>query len=603
MLRAALAVLALAAPMMVLLAGYAWTDRPPLVFATATMGGPRGSMRAVRLPFHDEGQEQATYRYDVILTAAGSWRSGLRIVPDDCARSLVVNGEKVALDGIDPLKLCDYRGGFVVDVGRLLHQGNNRVEVEVENMGGPYGLTIHSVRGSEASGWRALVILLALVAACAGACFAAGRRLRMAPASRWVAAVLLALAGWLRFRYVFDWHAPECFLFSDMENYADMAREYVRGVTSTYQTFQPSGYPLLLALSLRLRGDFVLLYWAHVLAGWGTVALMWRASARWLGERAGLWVLGIAAVHVAFIVLSGFALAETIFTFQLALLFYCLARFAFPWKPSHALLIGLVFMSMLWVKGNATLFGPLVIAWMAFWVLSRPRAEWRRRARRVALPAAAFCAGAALVVASHAAYTHARYGHARLSAGTAALNLVEGKCPAKYNVDSNGKHWISPLFVQIGEMQEKRWNRPFTDDRYFWSQGLACIREDPWVVAKSARYVYYLFFGNKLWPPNLTDDSTFMRWSAVLTSALLVPTLGMGIVIVGRRPRRKAMLYVLLGASIILCAWVFKSELRYRVPFDVVFIPIGVLGASWVVARIRALRPVVRRLLKTANAE
>src|SRR5581483_9867609 len=164
---------------------------------------------------------------------------------------------------------CNYHGGFVIDVGSHLRQGNNHIDVEVENTGGAHGLAIHSVRGAESGGWRAIAILLALVAACAAASFALARR--APPASRWAAVAFVALAGWLRYRYVFDWHAPECFLFSDMANYYDMARALSRGITNPYQTFQPVGYPLLIVQSFKLHGDLLLLDWAHVLAGWATV--------------------------------------------------------------------------------------------------------------------------------------------------------------------------------------------------------------------------------------------------------------------------------------------------------------------------------------------
>ncbi len=574
------------APVAVLLAAHWVVDRPELKIVSAIETSPSGVAQPVALPYVADG-EPLLYRYDVIAMAPDEARTGLRIIPDDCLRSLTIDGERVPLDRISGEALCDYRGGFELDVGRYLRPGANLLTLEVENRGGPFGLTLTSTRGERASGWRTYALLVAL----AFASYAAVRGLRMGKWRAVVAAVLVAVAGWLRYRYVFDWHPPESFIFSDMAGYVNHGREIARGLRNADQTFQPIGYPLLLALSLRGCGDFTLACWAHVLAGWATVVLVWRATARWLGRGPGLWALGITALYVPFITLSGFFLAETVFTFQLALLFYCLVRVPFPWRTLPAFAIGLVYMSALWIKGNDTLFGPLALAWIAFWILAHKRAAWLPLMRRMLAPVAAFCFAAALVVASHAAYTRVAYGHVQLSAATGALNFVEGKCPWKRNYDSEGMNWWSPLFVQLGEGQEKHWQHRFTEDRYFWAVGVDCIRDDPWVLATSARYVYYLFFDNSLWPPSTSDPVGLVRASTMLDAALMFPALALGAIVVVHRPRRRAMLFLAMGGSIVLCAWIFKSELRYRVPFDVVFIPIAVLGAHWARARLRRRHP------------
>jgi hypothetical protein len=572
-----------------------WTDRPELAFASGVRTGPDGRTQAITLPYLRENEpERATYRYQLHFTAAASSRSRLRIVPDDCVRALTVNGQSFPLFTLGAAKLCDFRAGFDIDVGRLIHPGDNDIDLQIENVSGPHGISVYSIRGEGGFGAASIVLLLLLVAGCV----VAVRRLRLGRWETLVAAALLGVGGWIRYRYVFDWHPPECFVFSDMAGYVDRAHEFVRGGSSEAQAFQPIGYSLALAESLRLVGDFTLGDWAHILLGWATVVLMWRASARWLRERAALFVLGIATLHFPFISLSGFFLAETFFTFQLALLFYCLAKFPFPWRAGHALLLGVVYMSGLWIKGNNTFFGPLVLGWMVLWILLHKRAQWLALVRRLALPAATFCAGAAIVVASHAAYTYKRYGHAHVSAPTAALNFVEGKCPSKNNYDSSGYGWLSPLFVQLGETEEKHWPRPFTDTHFFWAAGMDCVRKNPEVLATSVRYVYYLFFDNQLWPSNTSD--ALARPSGMVYSALLFPNLLLGAAVIGRRPRRRWALFALIGLSIMLCSWFFKSEMRYRVPFDVVFIPIAVLGGSWAWVRLRRpkrTRPaVVRRV-------
>ncbi len=584
---AAVTVLALLAPLAVLLVAFAWESRPALTFGSGTITGPEKRPKAITLPYTSEHEPGAAkYRYDLRFVALPSRRSLLRIVPDDCVRSLSVNGTAISLAAINSSRLCDFRSGFDIDVGPSLRTGDNEITLEVENVSGPHGLAVRSIRNGAPLSAGSIALLVLLVPAC----FVAVRGARLGQWQRWVAATLLALAGWIRYRYVFDWHPPDFYVFSDMGGYVDHAREILRGSRDENLTFQPIGYPMILALSLRLLGDFTFASWVHVLCGWGTVVLMWRASARWFRPSASLWVLGLAAFHLPFIALSGFFLAETFFTFQLALLFYCLARFAFPWRAGRGFVVGLVYMSAVWVKGNNTLFGPLAIAWIALWVLSHHRVEWARLTRRVLPGVAAFCVAATLVVASHAAFTYAHDGHARMSASTAGLNLVEGKCPSKRNFDTAGYGWQSPLFVQLGENEEKHWPRPFTDQSYFWAAGVQCIRQNPAVLLTSLRYVYYLFFDNQLWPPNTSQDADLVRAYGMLYSAFLFPCILLGVVVVGRRPRGRLALASVIGLSIIVCSWLFKSELRYRIPFDVAFIPLAAIGAGWAFARLRRRR-------------
>jgi hypothetical protein len=566
----------------------AWATGAPLTFVSGTVTDDAGRTRTIELPYLTEDEPSAGgHHYELAFRAAGTPRPRLRVLPDDCVRSLHVNGVAVDLSRVGSGRLCDFHSGFDVDVGRLLHQGDNRLTVDVDNLAGRHGLAIYSLRAGPWWGWASLVAGFLLLPAC----FVALGALRLSPTHRWIAAALVALAGWVRYHYVFEWHPPEAFAFSDMGLYVERARDILAGGTDPEQAFQPIGYPLLLALSLRLGRDLALVDWTHVVAGWLTVVLVWRASARWLRGWSHLAVLAIAALHFPFIALSGFFMAETVFTLQLALLVYCLSRFPFPWKPTHALVLGAVYMSGLWFKGNNTFFGPLAIVWIAAWIFARRRSRfvstWVPLARRVVVPIACFVAGAALVVASHAAYTRVHFGAAQISAPTSSLNFVEGKCPWKVNVDSRGRRWHSPLFIQLGENDEKRWPRPFTDTGYFWHQGLECVRRDPAVVATSLRYVYYLFFDNQLWPVNATTYGSLSRWYGMAFAGLLFPSLLLGAILVARRPRSRLALVGMMTVSIALCSWVFKSEMRYRVPFDVVFIPLAVMGIAWLAARLR----------------
>jgi hypothetical protein len=371
-----------------------------------------------------------------------------------------------------------------------------------------------------------------------------------------------------------------------MGSYVGIAHEMAAGKFENYDWFKAIGYPLLMALSLKLVGTLRLAIGIQFLAGIAAFMLMWRGSERFLGERRALVVLAIGALHFPFISLTGFYLPETIFTFFLALLFYLLARFRFPWKPEIAFVLGLVFLGASWFKGSNMFFLPLLVVWAMAWV-------WRRQSLSgggseiwgAALRAgAAFAAGAAVIAITTATVTYSMTGQARVSESSGGLNFVEGKCPAKINYDSTGANWYSPLFVQLEEGGVTYWEEQFTNDAFFWKAGWSCILRDPWVLASSIRYIYYLFFDNQIWPANSSEFAILNRYYQMFFSSFLFPGFLIGLLLMLRRPFCARMPAFLLVGSIMLSAWFLKSEMRYRVPFDVVIIPLSVLGWSWLLA-------------------
>jgi hypothetical protein len=403
----------------------------------------------------------------------------------------------------------------------------------------------------------------------------------------WLVAAIILLGVILRYVFVANLHPPSQHIYSDMGGYVAIAHEMSAGKFEKYDLFQSVGYPLLMTLSLKLIGTLRLAMSIQLLASIAAFVLMWRGSVRFLGERRALIVLVIGTLHFPFISLTGFYLTETIFTLFLALLYYLLARFRFPWRPHIAFILGLVFLGASWFKGSNMFFLPLLVVWAMAWVWRRRSlagggsAEWRAALRA----GAGFAAGVAVIAITTATVSYSMTGQARVSASAGGLNFVEGKCPDKINHDSTGAVWASPLFGQIGEGgTTKYWPEPFTNDAFFWKAGWNCIQRDPWVLASSVRYIYYLFFDNQLWPSNSSEFAILNRYYQMFFSALLFPGFLIGLLLMFRRPLAGTRPTVLLVGSILLCSWFFKSEIRFRVPFDVVIIPLSVLGWSWLLA-------------------
>lgn len=119
----------------------------------------------------------------------------LRLVPDDCAKSLKVDGKEVSLE--DRRGLCDYGRGFVLRADELKELGvrnGSTFEVSLKNNGGDGGLNVLVENTSslmmKSLGVAAFALLAVLV-------ILAARRLKYG----WLLAVLLALGFVLRFGF------------------------------------------------------------------------------------------------------------------------------------------------------------------------------------------------------------------------------------------------------------------------------------------------------------------------------------------------------------------------------------------------------------------
>jgi len=552
---------------------------------------PKGNRFGITPPFVDESRPAAAdYRIDAILNERSPVQGVVHITPDDCLTRLEVNGRVYPLQELGAATLCSWGKGFDVDLGAYVHTGPNAISLSIHNNGGPWGLKFRPSPFDRTMGSLDVAVALLFVPYLVAVLWIAGV-LRSRGRLFWVAAGLIVAAAAIRFVFMFVVHPPDDYVYSDMQAYVDEAVRILAGQRNRDLLFHPVGYPLLLALSLRLTQSLWLVVHLQFLMSVATVVLTWRGSARFLREGPALVVLALAAVHVPFISLGGFFMAETAFAFFLALLFYLLAARPFPWSPAYALAAGFVYMAAAWMKGNDSLFAPILMAWIAVRVWRSRDYAVPPRWKAAAKAAAAFAAGACLVASITAFATYSVAGTPRIAAATGALNFVEGKCPAKINHDLGGTYWHSPLFVQLGEGGDKYWPAYFWDDAFFWKAGWQCVRSDPRVLLTSFRYVYYLFFDNQLWPSG-SVESDLNRGYGMFVAMVIFPGMLVGILLVARRPLAPHKPAFLLLVSLFVASWLLKSELRYRVPFDVVILPLAVLGWTYLTTALRGrLRP------------
>lgn len=384
--------------------------------------------------------------------------------------------------------------------------------------------------------------------------------------------VLLGALG-VRFFFVFIVHPPQTGLWSDMGGYFVRATEILNGIFYESQNFQPVGFTFW-SLVVRWLGGWELHNWMQVFASWGTTLLIFIIVVENFGVIAALFALVLSSVHFPQISFAAYHLAECTYTFLLTLSLWWLLRTLKNEKFWKFFVVGMLLMVSFYFKGNHAFFIPL----FCFWYLLRNRRDFSKTFVNVT----AMALGCLLFLVPHMIWTAKVYGKPMAGPTAGALNFVEGKCPSKNNRDSTGMSWMSPLFAQTGETLKKTWDHPFTDQKYFWKAGLDCVKADPAVMFKSFRYIYYLFLGNELWPGGFNDAFSFyyQPWKLFFMYALLPLSLLGWLLLSRERSDSQSVLFMLL-LSVFITVYVFKSENRFRAPFDAVLLVWSSYGLQW----------------------
>jgi hypothetical protein len=104
-----------------------------------------------------------------------------------------------------------------------------------------------------------------------------------------------------------------------MANYIKMASDIQNNNWSEGLFFQPIGFPLILVFIERVFGGWSFpLGMIQALVSTFTLFFMWKASFETWGEKVAKYALILGIFHVSWIIMNGFALAETFFAFFLS---------------------------------------------------------------------------------------------------------------------------------------------------------------------------------------------------------------------------------------------------------------------------------------------
>jgi hypothetical protein len=513
-----------------------------------------------------------------------SWYSqGLaQVMPDDCLRELTVNGKSIELVEVAAAgNLCNTLTGVLVDLSSSLSSGVNRVKFRIYDRGGHGRFAIRRSYEDPISAGLALALMFALAYLCVILFSMVGISKNLSLRAQIFAATILVVAFAIRYLFVFYLHPPDSFIFSDMAIYVDRALRIPTGHTGPYDFFQPIGYSLLMAIGASVNAhSFEAMKAMHVLCGVASVFFCWRGTSAIFGEKSGLWSLVIAAFHVPSIAISGFFLAETAFGCVVSAIFYALAKWGGPAGWRRGTILGSLFSVGLWLKGTHAFFAPIFLGVVGIYIArgAASRTNHSQAVKAMGGFAAAVVAGFIL----HGIYSYQYDGIFRSGPSAGGLNFLEGKCPEKNNADVNGMSFLSPLFSQIGQTSFKEWDQPFYNQGFFWREGWQCVVKNPWQLFTDIKQIGYLFAGNELWPVNTTQYADLTRLYAIWFAIWLYPAMVIGSFRIMLDASWKKLVPFLPIAALFFCVWFFKSEIRFRIPFDTLLISISVYGWSHV---------------------
>lgn len=396
--------------------------------------------------------------------------------------------------------------------------------------------------------------------------------LRRVNVAIFVTPLLFCLAIVLRAFYVLKGPVLSSEIFSDMKMYINISNDIGNDVWKTTHFFQSIGYPLIISFIRKLTSHTaVVITSLQALASLVVVACMYQLTKESIGKKTAQFSLFIGAVHLPWILYGNFALPETFFTMFLSLC--ALLSLKIVRQEGRVVLYsrlwGLFFIAAFWLKGTHALWGPLFL--LSLLVLHRFRSIKSVFAIGVVV---------AIGLTMHGLFSYSKIGKFQLSSSTSGLNFIEGKCPEKRNIDSLGYSWQSPLYYQMEMHKAKTWDRPFTESGYFFKEGVKCIARDPFVLVQSFESIPFLFYGNQMWPFNRKAFARYVRLYELIFTVFLVTGLCVFLATFRRRngSAEEFIVWVIPVIAIFLCVYIFKSEIRYRVPYDIWFIPIAVYG-------------------------
>lgn len=425
-------------------------------------------------------------------------------------------------------------------------------------------------------------------------------RLETVLSASWILPAVLVLAAAVRLAHVVALSHTPFFdnLGLDCLVYDEWGQRIAAGDWMGSRIFyQDPLYPYFLGVLYTVFGrHLMLVYLVQVAFGVGTCALTALLGRRVFGAAAG----NLAALMAALFVPSIFYEVQIEKTFLSVFLVAAFFVLAIERSVRARAAAGAVLALAALTRANLILFIPISIAVLLF-ERARDRYDFFALPEEFGLrQAAAFLAGAALVLAPVALRNHHVEGQWVLTTSQAGQNFYIGNNP----LNTSGSYYPplsirpDPRFEEIdfraeAEKQSGRKLTPSEVSEYWSKLAWKHIRSDPTFAEMMLLRKFMLFWNDYEVPDNL-NMYLLERWSWVLR----VPLLGIGLItalaVLGAAVsvREKTEVRMLVAFIAIYCVTVvaFYVFSRYRIQIVPALIVLASYAVLWLIRQIRAQR-------------
>ena len=167
--------------------------------------------------------------------------------------------------------------------------------------------------------------------------------------------------------------------------------------------------------------------------------------------------------------------------------------------------------------------------------------------------------------------------------------FMAGQCLVGHSYDTTGATFGPPVYMQRGISKTVHFDQPFTNSLFFYQQGLDCLKHSPIRLLEKISENYYLFFGNVSWPTsNQPPFHLAMKASHVLFNLLVFP--GILLAMVFRSHKSLTILLWLILLTIFLTSTIYYADIRYRLPYDAIFILLALTGYQSLIKKLHPSR-------------
>ena len=383
-------------------------------------------------------------------------------------------------------------------------------------------------------------------------------------------ALFLALVIRLVFSHLV--HPIQNYLFSDMHSYLNIAIRIAEGIPRLDNIFYPPGYSLFLLLIRQffLQHFFVAVAILQSLMGVLSIWLFYQISTYVLKPKLSNLFLLILVFYYPYIDTAGYLLSENLAIFFLALTIWLSLRFSKSNSNHWLFLAGMTVGIGSLVRANLLIIGVAILIWITTTLRSKLKA--------IVVFITAILASLLLV---SGVYFNLG-GQYRTSSLNGGFVFMAGQCLVGHSYDSIGSAFGPPVYMQRGIHKTVQFTQPFTDSRYFYQQGLDCLKQNPLRILEKVSENYYLFFDNISWPSsNQSPFHLIMKASHTTFNLLVLPGLLLSLIFFSRqskthRAKNLFLWYVL--STIFLTSLIYHADIRYRLPYDAIFILVSLSG-------------------------